>query len=453
MNISKFFKKYYPLIILFVIILAFNIFIDIRKADFLWFLDKANTTNLFDYLVGRYHDWTSRLIVEFVLVGILKLNYIIIFKTLNTLVMFLIPFLILKIFFKEINVKNQLLVITLYLCYNFRLMNSAGWYATLINYMWPLLCLLVGLIPIKNYLNNKNEKWYLNLIYIANIIFACNQEQTCAILFGVYLIFFIFTIINKRISKFSIISLIISLSSLFFILTCPGNAVRNISETAIHYPQYANFGFAQKVYLGFTTIMTEYLINYNVLLFILCLIACIIIFKTKKNVFSKTISLFPLGIIIAFNFMDGLIMKLVPNFGIIKSVFFEENLKNFASSKKMIILLTSFSIVFLSSIIHSIFTVLSDKEKISFKTFLKKYYILFLFLIGLASRLIIGFSSTIFISGFRTNIFFDFSIILTIILLVQKYYKELKNELKYIISFSSIISIINVISIFISLWR
>ena len=173
-NICNFIKKYYPFLILFILILIFNLCINIKDRDFIWFLNKANTTNLFDYLINRYNTWTSRVIIEAVLVGILKLNYTVIFKIINTIVMFLIPCVLLKLFSKDKGIKDQFLVICLYLCYNFAHMSSAGWYATLINYMWPLLCLLIGLIPIKNYLIKKESKWYLNIIYLLSILFACN---------------------------------------------------------------------------------------------------------------------------------------------------------------------------------------------------------------------------------------------------------------------------------------
>lgn len=453
MQLGNFIKKYYPLIILFMIIAAFNICINIEHADFLWFLEKAKNTNIFDYLSNRYFTWTSRLLIEFVLVGILKFKYTLIFKIVNTLVMFFIPVLIIKIFCKDKSIKTQFLVISLYLCYNFRLMDTAGWYATFINYMWPLLCLLVGLIPIKNYIDNKKEKWYLNVIYILNIIFACNQEQSCAILFGVYLLFLIYTIFKKKISKFSILSLVISISSLIFILTCPGNSLRSISETADHYPEYISFGFVQKIYLCFSTIMTEYLTNYNVILFIFCLVLAIIIFKSKRHLVTNIISLIPIGLIFLINYSNVLLMKISPKFGLVKNKFLEQSLKQYIFDKPKLLFILAISIVFLVIIIYLIINVLRKKEKFTIKAFLERYYILLIFMIGMASRLIIGFSSSVFISGFRTNMFFDFSIIISLILILNKYSKELKKEAKYIIYLTSFIGIINIISIFIGLWR
>lgn len=451
MKIKDFIKKYYPFIILFFIVLIFNIFMNIKQADFIWFLDKAKTTNMFDYLSFRYFNWTSRIIIEFVLVGILKLNYTVIFKVINTLVMFLIPCVLLKLFSKNKDIKTQVFVITLYLCYNFKLMSTAGWYATLINYMWPLLCLLIGLIPIKNYFDNKKDKWYLNILYILSIIFACNQEQSCAILFGVYLLFFIYSLLNKKISKFSILSLIISSLSLIFILTCPGNALRSVQETMVNYPEYAKFDIIQKIGLSFTTILTEYITNYNFILFVLCVIISIIVYKKYNKKIIIIISLIPIFTLLIFNYLSRFVLKMFPELSVIRNVFLEDNIKRYVFDKPKILLLTLVSIIFLLIIVYVIIKVLKEKGKLNIKKFLERYYILIIFLIGLASRLIIGFSSSIFASGFRTNIFFDFSIVSVIILLINKYEKYLKIEKKYIIILLSIVSAINVFNIYMSL--
>ena len=62
---------------------------------------------------------------------------------------------------------------------------------------------------------------------------------------------------------------------------------------------------------------------------------------------------------------------------------------------------------------------------------LKNNVALLVFLIGLASRLIMGFSPTIFVSGNRTMIFFEFAMIIGALLIWQELIKKTdKNDLK-----------------------
>ena len=58
---------------------------------------------------------------------------------------------------------------------------------------------------------------------------------------------------------------------------------------------------------------------------------------------------------------------------------------------------------------------------------LKNNIALLVFLVGLASKLIIGFSPTVFSSNGRTMIFFEFSMIIVSILIWQEFNKN-KNE-------------------------
>ena len=55
---------------------------------------------------------------------------------------------------------------------------------------------------------------------------------------------------------------------------------------------------------------------------------------------------------------------------------------------------------------------------------LKNNIAIYIFLVGLASRLIIGFSPTIFASGVRTMIFFEFAMLIVGILIWQEFIKK-----------------------------
>lgn len=158
-------------------------------------------------------------------------------------------------------------------------MSSAGWYATTLNYLWPLSLGLYSLIPIKNHLISKKDKLYKYILYFLSLIYACNQEQMCLIIFSIYLLFTIYFIYKKNISKFIILQLIISFISLIFILTCPGNNLRNISETQTWYPAFENFNLISKAFIGIIT--TTYLLFYksNFIILLLSLIIPISIFK------------------------------------------------------------------------------------------------------------------------------------------------------------------------------
>ena len=76
------------------------------------------------------------------------------------------------------------------------------------------------------------------------------------------------------------------------------------------------------------------------------------------------------------------------------------------------------------SILFSLYVILENK-----KTYLLTLFILTL---GFASRMIMSFSPTIWVSGPRTCIFMYFSIIITIFILYQEVYAKVKRELSFV---------------------
>ena len=80
---------------------------------------------------------------------------------------------------------------------------------------------------------------------------------------------------------------------------------------------------------------------------------------------------------------------------------------------------------------------------------LKNNTAILVFLVGLASRLIMGFSPTIFASGSRTIIFFEFAMIIASILIWQELVKKNdKNDIKIQNRTQAIIQCIAVVQYF-----
>ena len=95
------------------------------------------------------------------------------------------------------------------------------------------------------------------------------------------------------------------------------------------------------------------------------------------------------------------------------------------------------------ALIYYLFTLLSIL--ILFKT-LKNGIPALIYVVGLLSRIILGFSPTVFISAPRPMIFFDFAMLTIIVLIMQKLLKE-ENKEKIINLFSNGIGIVALISV------
>lgn len=407
-------------LIIFILIVLIHLLLKTNTNDDIWFKSIIRSINeLPSYLVSRYNNWTSRLIIESILIILLKLPKLI-WCLLNCLMILLLVYDIDILFSKK---NKYLFILSLVGIYFFRNMSSAGWYATTLNYLWPLSLGLYSLIPIKNHLINKKDKWYKYILYTLSILYACNQEQMCLIIFIVYLVFNIYFIYKKKINKFIIFQLLISFISLIFILTCPGNNLRNIAETDTWYPAFESFNIVSKSFLGIVTTTYYLLCKINFIALLLSILIPLSIFKKYNNKLYRVISLIP----IIFYIIE-IILKMNINIPIIYNIFNCINVYNIPHNEIELTLANycAFILCFIYylSILFSIIKSFKNKED--------KYLLILIYLVGLVSRFMMGLSSTIYASGMRTFIFLDFSLLIISYYFIQelnlnnKYQKLLK---------------------------
>lgn len=429
-------NKYFPIFVLFVTMILVHLILKINTKDDVWFKKILDNQSLQKYIVDRYKTWSSRLIIETVLIGLLHLPSAV-WIILDSLMFAIIAYSISKVF----KLNNCWTLVLLIFIYPFLDMSGAGWYATTVNYIWSLALGLFSLIPIINFIDGKKEKKFMYPLYVISLIFGCNQEQMCAIIFGIYFLYLIYQIKNKKISKFAIIQLILSLASLIFILTCPGNKVRNSREIITWYPSYKSFGPLTKTFLGVVSTFNSSVFNINILVLILSIILVYFTFKKNnknQNLCIKSISIIPIVIICILNIFEKEFASLFPYIDTIIGV-----VKQYSDSPSNVtmgvasIFIFGISGIFYLSILITIYNMFDKKEN--------KIIASLVFLIGLASRFIMGFSATLFASSVRTFLFYDFAIIIVIAMKLNEEEKNNFNKFNIIFGILAILQISNTI--------
>lgn|SRR5574344_181652 len=419
----KKFKKYnnikYLLLLTFIVSFACTCFINTGFSDDIYFKTKFSE-GLFSFLLLRYNGWSSRLLIECVLVILLQMSKIV-WITLNSLMITLLIYGIDKIF----NIKNKFLLILILLLYPWYIFSSAGWYATTLNYLWPLSLGLFTLVSLKQILTNEPINNMNKVIYILALLFACNQEQMCAILFGFYTVFLIYILKNKIKNSYFFLEYSLIILSMVFILTCPGNQVRMISETGTWYPAFASFNLIDKGVLGVcSTVSMELLFN-KILIPVFLLVLPVSVFDKSKNKFVRFISLIPISMYVLFKsiyYFNPSIVKIDIFLNVIDNIGF----------RPRIIGCVLVSIVFLVTIFTSVYN--------SFKGN-RRYLMVLILLAGYASRFMIGFSPTIYASVGRTFTFLDLSILIVLVNMWSEIHdkKHIKFYLLLLISLISFI--------------
>lgn len=441
----------YALILLFILEIILIMFVTPNLYDDEWFIKQVTneinpeTNEVIEHTITgfvqeRYFNWSSRVIIEFILCLTLKTSKYL-WILLEALMVTIVGYSISKIFVKDNKKANNSILISMILIYPYTIMHQAGWAATTINYMWPLAMCLFALIPIKKIWYNEKIKFFEYPFYTAALLFAGNHEQASSILVCFYILFTIIMIIrDKKVKPYMIIQSILALSSIIFILTCPGNYIRQEEEMR----RFIDFGmltFLDKFVLGFTSTFGQIIANQNIVYTLLTSLLAIYVFSNYKEKLYRVISLVPVVSMLVFGHLSSITFEMFPNLEIFYELLTTKDVLLTVANCNKIYYTFPIIFTFANFICIGMSLLLLTKKY-------KNNIVFLIYLAGLASRVIMGFSPTVFISKTRTMIFFDFAMIIMSFLIWQQLNNKKTKGINYIngiIKLTAVIQYINVL--------
>lgn len=404
MNVENFKKllksEKIPILIFMVLIAILHIFIQ-KENDDLYFSTVCENIGLFDFLGQRYNIWTSRIIVEGVLVIFCNFLPIEIWKIANIGMFALLIYSMWKLFITENKQKLSWVLVISLIAVPITVLKEAGWIATMNNYLWVAATGLYAMIPIKKILNNEKINIFQAISFAISAIYASNQEQMAGILFLVYTFFLIYIIKNKKQKPILFIIYAIILLNLILIMVCPGNTNRKIQEEETWYPEYSETSLPVKLSQGLTSMMDYVIGSGRVLFYGFIALITYTMWRTSKDIKYRLLGMSP----------------------IILVVIFDEVTRNLKEPN--MIFKTCIYLLILISIGICLYYILCKKKEKDMKNFTP----LLIYIVGILSRYVMAFSPTIYASGERTSFFWYISISILIILLFRdKIFKLGKGE-------------------------
>lgn len=404
-------KTYYYIFITasILILLSQFIFPSLLADDNYYKMVVANQyhNNLLAFLKFHYDFWSSRLIIEAVLSILVK--YFWLWRILNSLIIVSL-IAILNAYFNPAKNKTFLLFsILLLLLIPSQQLYETGWVATTLNYLWPVTFCLYGFYPIfKKLKDQRTLHLYDYLLTTPLLLFALNQEQVniCYFSFLLCTIVYIFVVHQK---VFLLIpQLLISSLQLIFTFTTPGNTKRTAIEAANRFPDFIHYSLFHKIDLGFTAVGRMLFIENDFLITIFLIILVIMVFSKTNKISWRCLSLIPVSFNLLFIFFSSPNNKTIFNLLVPR---FLSKITNTGTGAKLLSPLTWIPdfcfLISILAIVLSLFIIYRDiSQKILFSI---------IFIMGILSKFIMGFSPTVWASGNRTG--FITYICLVIILL------------------------------------
>lgn len=383
----------YTLLLLSVYLL-YNCFADLNAND-----DKVfrSINYSWEFLVQRYNEWTSRIIIEYFMLWFERQHIIFIITNFTfILLLFYSICYLLNIIHKEMIA----LCILSCMLYNFPYMASSGIISCNVNYFMPMTLSIASLACYKKYISGGSCIYYILCIILA--IISANMEQVCIYLLMLSGIYIIYLIWHRSRIPFSLLLLAALLFlELVFILTCPGNYARYESEITNWYPSWNRLQLIDKIING-----TNYIGNYCFNKFnAICLFFSIALLTTLSNRSLRKLYYF------------------IPVSSQLYLMIFHIKIGKYA-----LLILT------ILNIIIYILTIINSRLDNSYKILITA--ILFT---GFCTRYMLTFSPTIYASGQRTCLFMDYSLIISSLIFIKLHFQN--NINKYLLCLYSLLII------------
>lgn len=272
---------------------------------------------------------------------------------------------------------------------------DAGFIATTLNYLWAVTFGLFSFIPVKKHLCVKTVSWYEFIVILPFLVYATNMQQMAVILTVSFAMFTVLSIIKKRFSPFIPLCFATSAGGLAwsFCLNMFGDNNRMLRETGRYFPDFGELGLFEKIELGFSSTFFSLTMNphFAMVGFAVFTVFLAIVLCKKKNKVLFVLSLIPpvFAVLMA-------LMKFIPAFSGIYQ-YFSGGMRYFRMEKAVYsfeIVPDIIFVILIAIVLVCLYGAFNDK---------KRFALAFVILCaGLGSRLMMGFSPTVWASGHRT---------------------------------------------------
>ena len=369
-------------------------------------VEGGSLADYWEYSVYYFSVWASRIFVNFV---------VFIFTDTNTIwwaiymgvSIYVLLYSISTLFVENNKKACNLFITALVFMYPFRDLTTAGWIATMTTYLSPIAFGFLALIPIKKIIKNEKNVWWEYILYSIALIYGSNNEQMMVVVLGSYIVAAIYFLLNKKVKIYFCVQLLLSLISCGIVMFCPGNYARKKAEIVTWYPTYGMIDKIDQIDLGYSTTMKWLFFGGNTFVIICCALLMYIVWKKYTSYYIRIISVIPT----MFTFFGGplnqIISNIYPSIVVLNSDISKTGLVTVENRGGLA--------AFGTYLIWSILLIILVVELILVQENLKKLIATITLLVcGVASRVAIGFSPTIFQSGYRTCAVMSFCIIGTI---------------------------------------
>lgn len=420
MNLKNFLRKgnnlYYCIYTL--ILLIAHIFLPLNWADDAVFMKKAAEKSIADFLSTSARPLTDAMTYFFA-------RNPVIWELTDPIILLILVLLICKYF--KLNSKKEKVFVSIAVLFPSLAMVDAGFIATTLNYLWSVTLGFLCLLPSWKVFNNEKVRWYEKLLLLPLLLYAANMQQMSVILtvlLGLSCI--IMTVKRKSVHInyyiFFQLAITVGCVAYSYYLNIFGENSRMIRETARYFPDFGSLNILQKIELGFSSTFFGMTMNLHLPWSgFFAFVSWLLYASLRKGRSIKQVITAAFPVIFS---IFGLLQAVLPQRYRFLSELLPGGLKNWKLDKAIY----SFEPV---SDIFFLLVILCVVCSLWFLFDSKKYFALSIFTlaVGTGSRLMMGFSPTVWASGCRSYYIMFISMIIVSALIINQNY-TMKKSLK-----------------------
>ena len=396
---NKKFARYAPFLLVAAVGLFYHLRMQPMGGDDVFFSQATEGTTLWAYLLHRYLNWTSRAVSELVLVNVIQIPLL--WRAIDFLMFATLPLLFVGILlwehsdanFRSVVAKDPLVnwcAAAAVLLFPFHDMGTAGWITTTVTHFWPLWGIFFLGVLVKKMLVGARIHTVEGIFGALVCIVTGSHEQYAVIQCVVLLLYgFYLWKEKKKPSNLPVLAALsaVNVISLAIILFCPGNAARNAVSIA-DLPIYAEFGFAEKLYLGLLSIERVFIGNADAVFFTVALLwtglVCVKTRDYKKTLLSGLPFLILFGQTVVRTAYPGLAGLFV-----MPGEVLEWSWSELSTWLPMVYLAVT-----VAAMIYALYQLFGENLR-------EYFYLLILLGMGFGAGMVLGFAATIYVSGER----------------------------------------------------
>ncbi|MFV0412269.1 MAG: DUF6056 family protein [Oscillospiraceae bacterium] len=406
-------SPYLPFLVLWAILLACHLTFVMEAGDEVYYGNVLATTNLWSFSVYHYFNWSSRVLIELVLCVVAYLPKLV-WRLMNPLVATVCALCLSKLAGAWKDTATNWLLCGFMLLYPWQNMRTAGWIATTLVYLWPAVAALAALLPSAAAAKGQASRRIWCALSLPLLLYATNMEQVAAfyvLLLAGVLVFLLAG--RKKIHWVLWAQLGVCLAGIVYAITCPGAKVRYAVELSQWFPNYGMRSFVANLELGISTTLQTVLYARDYIFAFFCLLTAWLVWRRYKNVVYRLLALFPLGVCLVLGVYQNYSLRLFPQLAFFTGALNGEGMITLSNANVPVAYLPLLLLyaAFAASLVN-LYLALGHTP-----TALAAVWVL---VCGFGSRVMMGLSPTVWVSGDRTGLFFSLAVVAVCCVLLRR---------------------------------